>query len=82
MEQIINLHVEKLPYESYLATSDDIQRLIAQGRTAGSTLRAIIKQADISTNAFLKNKNCGLLFSRSSYPYGVMPVLEKTRNLS
>lgn len=38
MEQIINLHIEKLPEGVYLATSDDIQGLIAQGRTVSETM--------------------------------------------
>ncbi|MDO9161505.1 MAG: type II toxin-antitoxin system HicB family antitoxin [Methylococcaceae bacterium] len=38
MEQIINLHIEKLPEGLYLATSDDISGLIAQGRTITETL--------------------------------------------
>ncbi len=38
MEKIINLHIEKLPEGVYLATSDTIQGLIAQGRTVAETL--------------------------------------------
>ena len=38
MEKIINIHIEKLPEGVYLATSDDIQGLIAQGRTVSETL--------------------------------------------
>jgi predicted RNase H-like HicB family nuclease len=38
MERIINIHVEKLPEGLYLATSDDVQGLIAQGRTVQETL--------------------------------------------
>jgi predicted RNase H-like HicB family nuclease len=38
MEQIINLHIEKLPEGVYLATSEDISGLIAQGRTITETL--------------------------------------------
>lgn len=38
MEQIVNLHIEKLPEGVYLATSDDIPGLIAQGRTVTETL--------------------------------------------
>ncbi len=38
MEKIINIHIEKLPEGVYLATSDDIQGLIAQGRTVAETL--------------------------------------------
>ena len=34
MEKIINIHIEKLPEGVYLATSDDVQGLVAQGRTA------------------------------------------------
>jgi predicted RNase H-like HicB family nuclease len=38
METIIRLHIEKLPEGVYLATSDDIQGLVAQGRTIAETL--------------------------------------------
>jgi predicted RNase H-like HicB family nuclease len=38
MERIINIHIEKLPEGVYLATSDDIQGLVAQGRTATEAL--------------------------------------------
>ncbi|OFX55529.1 MAG: DUF1902 domain-containing protein [Bacteroidetes bacterium GWA2_30_7] len=38
MERKINLHIEKLPEGYYLATSDDIQGLVAQGRTIAETL--------------------------------------------
>lgn len=38
MERIVNLHIEKLPEGFYLATSDNIQGLIAQGRTIAETL--------------------------------------------
>jgi predicted RNase H-like HicB family nuclease len=38
MEWIINLHIEKLPEGYYLATSDDIQGLVAQGRTVSETM--------------------------------------------
>jgi predicted RNase H-like HicB family nuclease len=38
MERIANLHIEKLPEGVYLATSDDIPGLIAQGRTIVETL--------------------------------------------
>lgn len=38
MEKIINIHIEKLQEGVYLATSDDIQGLIAQGRTITETL--------------------------------------------
>jgi predicted RNase H-like HicB family nuclease len=38
MERIANLHIEKLPEGVYLATSEDIPGLIAQGRTITETL--------------------------------------------
>ncbi len=38
MERIINLHVEKLPEGLYLATSEDVQGLVAQGRTISETM--------------------------------------------
>ncbi|CAN5339858.1 hypothetical protein BH10ACI2_BH10ACI2_19020 [soil metagenome] len=38
MERVINLHIEKLPEGVYLATSDDVQGLIAQGRTISETI--------------------------------------------
>lgn len=38
MEKIINIHIEKLPEGFYLATSDSIQGLIAQGRTVAETI--------------------------------------------
>ena len=37
MEHIIQLRVEKLPEGMYLATSDDIQGLVAQCRTIQET---------------------------------------------
>ena len=38
MEHIIQLHIEKLPEGVYLATSDDVQGLVAQGRTVQETI--------------------------------------------
>jgi predicted RNase H-like HicB family nuclease len=38
MERLIQIHIEKLPEGVYLATSDDIQGLVAQGRTVNETL--------------------------------------------
>jgi len=38
VEQIANLHIEKLPEGVYLATSEDIPGLVAQGRTITETL--------------------------------------------
>ena len=38
MGHIATLHIEKLPEGLYLATSDDIPGLVAQGRTIAETL--------------------------------------------
>jgi predicted RNase H-like HicB family nuclease len=38
MEHIIQLHIEKLPEGVYLATSDEVQGLVAQGRTIQETV--------------------------------------------
>jgi predicted RNase H-like HicB family nuclease len=38
MEEIIKIHIEKLPEGVYLGASDDMQGLVAQGRTVWETL--------------------------------------------
>jgi predicted RNase H-like HicB family nuclease len=38
MEHEIQLHIEKLPEGFYLATSDVVQDLVAQGRTLQETI--------------------------------------------
>ena len=38
MEGTIQIHIEKQPEGYFLATSDDVQGLIAQGRTITETL--------------------------------------------
>jgi len=38
MEHIVNIHIEKLPEGVYLATSEDVPGLVAQGRTITETL--------------------------------------------
>lgn len=38
MEHMIQLHIEKLPEGVYLATSDQMQGLVAQGRTIQETI--------------------------------------------
>lgn len=37
-EVLINLHVERLPEGVYLATSDDLPGLVAQGRTVAESV--------------------------------------------
>jgi predicted RNase H-like HicB family nuclease len=58
MEKIINLHIEKLPEGYYLATTDDLQGLVVQGKTIAETLeiardvahKLIESQANITLN--------------------------------
>jgi len=38
MEKIIKIKIEKLPEGVYLATSDEVQGLVAQGRTISETI--------------------------------------------
>ncbi len=47
MEQIVKIKIEKLPEGVYLATSEDVQGLVAQGRTVEEALeiaRDIVKK--------------------------------------
>jgi predicted RNase H-like HicB family nuclease len=37
MKEIVNLHIEKLPEGVYLAASDELSGLVAQGRTVAET---------------------------------------------
>jgi predicted RNase H-like HicB family nuclease len=38
MGKVVNLQIEKLPEGFYLATSDNLQGLVAQGRTISKTI--------------------------------------------
>jgi predicted RNase H-like HicB family nuclease len=38
VERVIQLHVERLPEGVFLATSDDVQGLVAQGRSASEAI--------------------------------------------
>jgi len=38
VELTVQLHIEKLPEGVYLATSDEVQGLVAQGRTIQETI--------------------------------------------
>ena len=47
MEGTIQIHIEQLPEDLYLVTSDDIKGLVAQGRTITETLeiaRDVVKK--------------------------------------
>ena len=71
MEHIINLHIEKLPEGVYLATSDDIQGLVAQGRTITETIEIA---RDIAKKLFEakkteQQKNINLIAVTKSFDY-------------
>jgi predicted RNase H-like HicB family nuclease len=60
MERIVKMHIEKLPEGVYLATSDSIQGLIAQGRTISETIeiardivKKLIEAQEIENELFL-----------------------------
>ncbi|MEQ8172886.1 MAG: DUF1902 domain-containing protein [Candidatus Eremiobacterota bacterium] len=67
MEKIIKIHIEKLPEGVYLATSKDIQGLVAQGRTVSETLEIARDVARKLLEAQQENQS-GITLS---------PVLEK-----
>ena len=55
---MIQLHIEKLPEGVYLATSDDVQGLVAQGRTIQETIeiardvaKKLIEAMDVTSHA-------------------------------
>ena len=70
MEKILNLHIEKLPEGFYLATSDSIQGLIAQGRTITETLeiaRDVAKKL-LETQAEEETNNLAPVSDSFTYP--------------
>lgn len=69
MEKIIKIHLEKLPEGVYLATSGDIQGLVAQGRTVYETIeiardvaRKLIEEQGLSA------VNLGTISDSFEYP--------------
>jgi len=53
----MNIHLGKLPEGAYLATSDDIQGLMAQGRTATEALEMARDVARKMIEAQMKRSN-------------------------
>ena len=61
MEHLIQRHIEKLPEGIYLATSDEVQGLVAQGRTIQETIeiardvaRKLIEEQSGTSTAHLR----------------------------
>ncbi len=69
METIITIHIEKLPEGFYLATSDTLQGLVAQGRTISETLEIARDVAKMLLEAGQKPEKDYLLAQESfDYP--------------
>ena len=66
MERVIQLHIEKLPEGVYLGTSEDVQGLVAQGRTIQETI-------EIARDVAKK-----LLESQSGVPGSELPVVSES----
>jgi predicted RNase H-like HicB family nuclease len=47
MEKVINLHIEKLREGLYVATCENVQGLVAQGRTIAETLEIASDVANV-----------------------------------
>ena len=71
MERAIKIHIEKLPEGVYLATSEDLQGLVAQGRTVAETLeiardvarKLIEAQSDVSLSPLADQFDYPLILS-------------------
>ncbi len=61
MERLINIHIEKLPEGYYLATSNELQGLVAQGRTINETLEIARDVARIILESGTKKEKKKLL---------------------
>ena len=71
MEKKINIHIEKLPEGYYLATSDNLQGLVAQGRTIAETIeiaRDIAKKLLEAQNIDKVNNNYSSFKDSFDYP--------------
>lgn len=70
MEQIANLHIEKLPEGIYLATSEDIPGLVAQGRTITETVEIARDVAKKLLEAQAeRNQHTKLVSTKDSFDY-------------
>jgi predicted RNase H-like HicB family nuclease len=69
MESVIQLHIEKLPEGVYLATSDDVQGLVAQGRTIQETLEIARDVAKKLIEAQSGEQRAGLRPANEEFDY-------------
>ena len=69
MEHMIQLHIEKLPEGVYLATSDEVQGLVAQGRTIQETIEIARDVAKKLIESRSGSDASGLSPARESFDY-------------
>lgn len=69
MEHMIQLHIEKLPEGVYLATSDEVQGLVAQGRTIQETIEIARDVAKKLIESQSGTAGSGLSPARESFDY-------------
>ncbi len=73
VEYLVSLKIEKLEEGMYLATSDDLQGLVAQGRTISDTVE--IAQ-DVARNLIESHLEHG-----DPLPDGIAPATKPVQNL-
>ena len=66
---MIQLHIEKLPEGVYLATSDEVQGLVAQGRTIQETIEIARDVAKKLIEAQTGDSTTPLLPAREVFDY-------------
>jgi predicted RNase H-like HicB family nuclease len=65
-EHIVRLHITRLPEGMYLATSDDVQGLVAQGRTVAETVEIA---RDVARKLIEAQSNLNLPEVKESFDY-------------
>jgi len=68
-EWIVRIHIEKLPEGVYLATSDDVQGLVAQGRTIAETVEIA---RDVARKLLEAQENIQLPQVSESFDYSLI----------
>ena len=68
-EHIVRIHIEKLPEGVYLATSDDVQGLVAQGRTIAETVEIA---RDVARKLLEAQENIQLPQASESFDYSLI----------
>lgn len=71
MERLVNIHIERLPEGMYLATSDSIQGLVAQGRTIAETIE-IAKDVAKKLIEAQKEQIINLNIATDSFDYSIV----------